>query len=102
MAVRWMPRAGRVQVGPAASDPVAGVADPEISKDLPGGLIEAFRELAQPGQRVQPVIRLPTLPGLEVAEGGADLTQDLQNRIVHRPAAFEVELSLPHEAREHP
>ena len=54
MAMRWVPGAGSVQVGPAAGDFEALVVNFEIRNDTLSSLVDAVDELAELTLLVQP------------------------------------------------
>src|SRR6266851_9983708 len=102
MVVHAVPGAGSAQIGPAPGNHEALATNLEVFEDALGGLVDAVDELSKPLQLVQPMARLPALPGHEIGERRPNLGKRPQDRLVDRMVDFGPEFRLPHEGGKHP
>src|SRR5712664_201808 len=102
MVVHAVPGAGSAHVGPAPGNHEALVTNLEVLEDAVGGLVDAVDDLSKPLELMQPMARLPALPGHEVGERRPNLAKRPQDRVVDRLVDFGPEFRLPHEGGKHP
>src|SRR6266481_1632830 len=102
MVVHAVPGAGSAHVGPAPGNHEALVTNLEVREDALSGLVDAVDDLSKPLELMQPMARLPALPGHEIGERRPNLAKRPQDRGVGRLVELGPEFCLPHEGGKHP
>ena len=74
----------------------------KLAFDFLGRLVDAVQDLSEFRQFVQPVLRLPALPGLEIGERRPHLAELSDDRVVDGLVELRPEFPLPDETGEHP
>src|SRR5262249_60243406 len=99
MAVGPMPGTGSADVGPAAGDPEAAMANPEVVEHALGRVVHAVHEVMERLQFVQSLFRLPAFASLEIGERRTDRRECPEDRVIDRRVYVGPEGRLPDKAR---
>src|SRR5713101_8714533 len=102
MVMHAVPGARSAHVSPAPGNHEALVTNLEVLEGALSGLVDAVDDLSKPLELMQPMARLPALPGHQVGERRPDLAKRPQDRLVDRLIDLRPEFRLPHEGGKHP
>src|SRR5258708_23015236 len=102
MVMHAVPGARSAHVSPAPGNLEALLTNLEVLEDALGRLVDAVDDLSKPLELMQPMARLPALPGHEVGERRPNLAKRPQDRLVDRLVDLGPEFRLPHEGGKQP